>query len=113
MMTFWGLRSGFTVVLTAPPIPPTADAMDTADFSCVTPLTGAGSILVGDFTTVEAGIIVIFAGDFTGEDMSLFTIILCKDTYKQFIKNVKPHIINETAYKKSLTCLVGDDGKIC
>lgn len=81
IMTFWGLSSGFTVVLTAPPIPPTADAKDTADFSCVTPLTGAGSILVGDFTTVvEPGIIVIFAGDFTGEDTSLFTIILCKDT---------------------------------
>ena len=85
MMTFWGLSSGFTVVLTAPPIPPTADGMDTADFSCVTPLTGAGSILVGDFPTVEAGIIFIFVGDFTGEDTSLFTIILCKDTQKQFI----------------------------
>lgn len=80
MMTFCGLSSGFTVVLTAPLIPPTADAMDTADFSWVTPLIGAGSIFVGDFTTVEAGIIVIFAGDFTGGDTSLFTIILCKDT---------------------------------
>jgi hypothetical protein len=89
MMTFWGLRSGFTVVLPAPPIPPTADAMDTADFSCVTPLTGAGSILVGDFTTFEAGITVIFAGDFTGDDMSLFTIILCNNTYKQLIQNVE------------------------
>jgi len=85
MMTFCGLSSGFTVVLTAPLIPPTADAMDTAVFSCVTPLTGAGSIFVGDFTTVEAGIIVSFAGDFTGGATSLFTIILCKDTQKQFI----------------------------
>lgn len=82
-MTFWGLSTGFTVVVTVP-IPPIADAIETADFSCVTPLTGAGSIFVGDFTTDEAGII-IFVGDFTGEDMSLFTIILCKDTYKQFI----------------------------
>jgi len=79
-MTFCGLSSGFTVVLTVPLIPPTADARDTAAFSCVTPLTGAGSIFVGDFTTVEAGIIVIFAGDFTGGATSLFTIILCKDT---------------------------------
>lgn len=80
-MTFWGLSTGFTVVVTVPPI---ADAIETADFNCVTPLTGAGSIFVGDFITDEAGII-IFAGDFTGEDMSLFTIILCKDTNKQFI----------------------------
>jgi len=92
-MTFWGLSSGFTVVLTVPPIPPTADAIDTADFSCVTPHTGAGRILVGDFTTAEAGII-IFAGDFTGEDTNLFTIILCKDTYKQFIENAVSHTTN-------------------
>jgi hypothetical protein len=84
-MTFCGLSTGFTVVATAPLIPPIADAIDTADFSCVTPLTGAGSIFAGDFTTDEAGII-IFADDFTGDDTSLFTIILWKDTYKQLFK---------------------------
>ena len=61
------------VVLTVP----AADTRVEAGLICVIPPTGAGRIFVGDFITVDAGIIVIFAGDFIGDDTNLFTIMLC------------------------------------